>query len=169
MKDDNKITEKDIFDRFVDKATKLFFLKWFRYTYDRHKMFWLYALFGLGTILFSVNTYQLFTEEWGWEILIANAVSWVFATMFAFLTNRQWVFTERKFGVTAFFTQLSGFYIGRFFTLVLEEIMLWAGVTALKLPNMPVKYAAQVMTIIVNYFISKLLVFRNKGLKKQDA
>ncbi len=169
MQNEEQIIDKDIFDRFVENATRLFFLKWFRYTYDRRKTFWLYALFGLGTILFSVNTYQLFTEEWKWSILIANAVSWVFATMFAFLTNRQWVFTNRKFGVTAFFTQLSGFYLGRFVTLVLEEIMLWAGVTVLKLPNMPVKYAAQIMTIIVNYFISKLLVFRNKGMTKHEA
>ena len=48
-------------------------------------------------------------------------------------------------------------------TLLLEELLLLAGITLLHFPALPVKILAQVLVILGNYIISKLLVFKKPG------
>ena len=84
------------------------------------------------------------------------------ATLFAFFTNRTWVFASHARGVKAFCLQLWSFSFGRFITLMIEEGMLYYFVGCLHGHNLGVKLAAQVVVIIANYFISKLIVFRRK-------
>ena len=131
--------------------------------YRKHKQFLLYASFGAGTLFISIFSYWVFTEVFKWNILAGNAVSWIFATSFSFYTTRKWVFKGHRRGVYAFFIQLSGFFFGRFLTLFIEEWMLFFLVGMLNWPNMPVKFAATVVVITLNYIFSKLVVFRKKA------
>jgi putative flippase GtrA len=92
--------------------------------------------------------------------MISNAISWIFATYFAFVTNRRFVFTKHVKGIYAFFRQLVGFSAGRLITLGIEEAMLYFFIGCLKWPNMPVKFMSQFIVIALNYVFSKLIVFR---------
>ena len=93
---------------------------------------------------------------------MANAIAWIFATLFAFYTNRRWVFIFHTEGLYAFFVQLSGFCLGRLLTLGIEEFMLYICIEVYHLPNMLIKLIAQVIVIALNYLFSKLVVFRNR-------
>lgn len=155
-------SKQEIFDRAVRRMTSYRPLCWFAPVYEGHRQFWLYALFGLGTILLSINLYLILTEKMGMSVVLANSISWVFATAFAFLTNRRWVFINHKCGVGAFFHQMASFFMGRFLTLILEDWLLYFLVDRLKLSNTLMKYLAQLLIIASNYFISKLLVFRRR-------
>ena len=150
--------EEDIFDRIVSVS----WLRWFRPIYYRYREMWLYALFGLGTVLINLFVYSLFTEAIDLGVLVANAIAWIFATLFAFYTNRRWVFIYHPTGVYAFFVQLGGFCMGRLFTLGIEECMLFFCIEVYHMPNMIVKFFAQLVVIALNYLISKLFVFRRK-------
>lgn len=150
--------QNDIFDRFVARP----WMKRLRPYYIRYKEMWLYALVGVGTVGINVGIYTIFTEAAHVGVLYANAVAWVFATLFAFFSNRTWVFRSHATGVRAFWIQLGSFCFGRLLTLLLEEGMLLLFVLRLGLPNMPVKAVAQVTVIASNYIISKLIVFRRK-------
>jgi len=153
----------DCFDRFVRWITKYRYMKWFAPVYAKFKEMLLYSLFGLGTVIISIGSYSWFTEGMGIHILSANAISWIGATLFAFFTNRKWVFTSHKKGVKPFFQQLSSFAFGRALTLALEEWMLYYFVGVLELSNVGVKCVAQFVVIATNYIISKLIVFRAAG------
>ena len=52
------------------------------------------------------------------------------------------------------------FTAGRGFTLVIEEIIILVFITWLKFASLPVKLAAQVIVIVLNYIISKVYVFK---------
>ena len=52
------------------------------------------------------------------------------------------------------------FFEGRTVTLLVEEIILLILVSMLELPSIPIKVAAQVIVIVLNYIISKKIVFR---------
>ncbi len=155
--------KEDGFDRLVKWATKYKYMKWFAPIYARFKEMLLYALFGLGTVIIAIGSYCIFTETLNMNVLYANAYSWVGATLFAFFSNRKWVFTVHETGKIAFFKQLISFSTGRFFTLVIEEWMLHHYVVVLGWPNMPVKWVTQVIVIFLNYVISKLFVFSSRG------
>ncbi len=130
--------------------------------YYRMKELMMYGLFGLGTFIVALTTYALFTETLAWPIALGNAASWVFSTLFAFLTNRRWVFPKHRKGFFAFLMQLWSFTGARFLTLIIEEVMLIVLVEILNFPNMTVKLLAQFIVVTLNYVFSKLIVFRKK-------
>ena len=161
-----KSDHPDIFDRMVLWGIKFRYVKWLGPVYTRYKEFLLYALFGLGTMLISINVYLTLTNKVGWSILISEAISWFFATLFAFFTNRKWVFTYAPKGVKAFFQQLVSFFFGRTLTLGLEEAILHIFVLGLGFPNTKVEYVAQIFIIAANYIFSKVVVFRRRTIAR---
>ena len=92
--------------------------------------------------------------------LVNNVICWVVCVLYQFWTNRAWVFDGKTEGALEFAKQMLLFFGGRLFTLFLEEAIIAVFITWLKLPEMPVKLAAQVIVIVLNYIISKAFVFK---------
>lgn len=82
--------------------------------------------------------------------------------MFAFFTNRIWVFQSKTYSKKGFTIQMVNFLGGRIVTLIIEEAIILIFITCLEFPSVPVKIAAQIIVIILNYIISKLWVFRKR-------
>ena len=101
-----------------------------------------------------------FKVSLGMNELVANIFSWILAVLFAFFTNRIWVFDGKTNGAKEFFVQMMNFFGGRVATLVVEEVILFVFITKLGFGSMVVKIAAQIIVIVLNYVISKLWVFR---------
>ena len=152
---------KDIFDRLMELPP----LRPLQPRWRKYREVLLYLLFGGLTTLISIIVFWLCNRPLGLNEHIANAVSWVLAVLFAYLTNAAWVFFARPGSRGEALRQLLSFYAGRLATLGVEELILLVFVTWLKLDSMLVKIAAQVVVIVLNYVISKLLVFRKKGEK----
>ena len=55
------------------------------------------------------------------------------------------------------------FYGGRVVTLVVEEVILLVFITLLHFQSMLVKVVAQVIVIVLNYVISKLVIFNKES------
>lgn len=146
----------DIFDRLMH----LPFFNIFEPFYKKHKEMLLYLFFGGLTFVISIVSYAIFNVAFGINELIANIISWVLAVLFAFFTNRIWVFDGKTDGAKEFLIQMLNFFGGRVATLVVEELILFIFITKLGFGSMAVKTVAQVIVIVLNYIISKLWVFR---------
>ena len=59
--------------------------------------------------------------------------------------------------------QILGFFGGRVFTLIVEEMLLAIFITWMGCNAIAVKLVAQIIVIILNYVISKVLVFKKHG------
>ena len=129
----------------------------------KYKQFLLYALFGGLTFVVSVMSYGFFCTLLAFNELFSNLLSWILAVSFAFFTNRIWVFQSPTNTSREFFHQLLKFFSSRLATLGVEEIILLLFVTILHLPNMLVKIAAQIIVIILNYILSKKVIFTSKA------
>lgn len=148
--------EKDVFDRLMG-------LRLFRPLlpfWQKHREVLLYLFFGALTTLVSIVSFWLLYRFLGLNELIANVFSWILAVLFAYGTNARWVFRDRPETGKERLRQALRFYAGRLATLGAEELLLWGFITRLGLPAMPVKIAAQLIVIVLNYIVSKLLVFR---------
>lgn len=150
--------EKDIFDKLMELPV----LRIFNPFYKKYKEMLLYLFFGGLSFIVSIATYALFNVGMNINELIANVLSWIITVMFAFLTNRVWVFQSPTNGVAEFVKQMLVFYSGRVITLVVEEVILLVFITWLGFNSMLIKVIAQVIVILLNYVISKLVVFRKK-------
>lgn len=150
--------KKDIFDRLME----LPILRYFQPFYEKNREMLLYILFGGLAFLVSIFTFALFNVTFGMNELIANVVSWIITVTFAFFTNRIWVFQAPTKTVKEFVVQLGLFFGARVVTLVIEEVILLVFVTLLQMNSMVVKIVAQVVVIVMNYILSKLVIFKNK-------
>lgn len=129
--------------------------------YRKHKSIVLYILFGGLTTVVSVGSFVLFDSVLHLDPLIANLLSWVCAVSFAYVTNRVWVFESKAKG-TDILKEIATFFSGRLLTLGLEELLFLVFVTWLQFNSTAVKLIAQILVLVSNYLISKLLVFRKK-------
>lgn len=152
-----EVVKEDIFD----KIMKLPLLNIFEPFYKKNKEVLLYLFFGGLAFIVSIATYAFFNVTLGINELIANVISWVITVAFAFFTNRIWVFNSPTNGVKEFISQIISFFGGRIVTLIIEEAILLTFITWLGFPSMIIKVIAQVVVIVLNYVISKLVVFKN--------
>lgn len=108
----------------------------------------------LFTILDAKNALQL---------QIAIIISWITAVIFAYITNRIFVFKSKSKNILK---EIVSFFGARLLTLGLEMVIMWFFVTLLKLDSdmwvLVWTMVAQVLVIIFNYVLSKLFVFRKK-------
>lgn len=101
------------------------------------------------------------------ELQAAVIISWVAACLFAYITNRIWVFESKEKQILK---EIVKFFTSRLATLGLEMLIMFIFVTALKLnSNIWVivwTLVSQIVVIIGNYILSKLIVFKDK--KKEE-
>lgn len=129
---------------------------------QKYKQVILYLFFGGLTTLLSLFLFWLCREVLGINELIANIISWILCVLFAFYTNRRWVFEAAAGGTGNFLRMLLSFAGGRLTTLAVEEAIIFAGITLLHKNSMLIKLIAQVIVVILNYVISKWFVFKKR-------
>ena len=131
-----------------------------------------YLIIGvLTTVVSLVSKYALlFTvldAKDPLELQIAVVLSWVLAVIFAYVTNRIFVFQSKNKNIVK---EILMFVSSRIATLVMESIFLWFFITFLKLnTNFYVilwTLVSQVLIMVGNYILSKFLVFSNSNKKK---
>lgn len=157
MAETNKEKKKDIFDRMMSLPV----LNIFEPFYKKHKEVLMYLLFGGLAFFLNLGLFFLL-DKTGMNALLNNCICWVVCVLFQFFTNRTWIFDAEVDSREGFFKQMGSFFAGRLFTLVVEVVILAVFITLLHLPSMPVKLFAQVVVIVLNYIISKLIVFKKE-------
>ena len=154
LKDDGK--DKSVDQQNNSVINKAIFL------YKRHKEGVLYLFFGGMTFCVGIGTYALFNIVFSVNVLMANALSWCAGVSFAFFTNRKWVFEADNGDRRDFWKQLYLFAGARILTLLIQEMLLYIFVTLIMLPNLPTKIITEIVNIILNYLLSKIVVFNRK-------
>lgn len=149
--------KKDIFDRLMSLPG----LRRLYGPYQKHKSVLLYIFFGAGTTLVNLVSFVLFNSVFHLSAAVANLPAWVLAVLFAYVTNRIWVFDSHIRGV-GLWKEMALFFGGRLLTLGMEEVMLIIFVEYLHFNDLMIKVIATVAVLILNYIISKLLVFKKK-------
>ena len=149
--------KRDIFDRILS-------LRLFRPLYPFYKKnreVLLYLFFGAVTTAVSWVSFYLFHYTLAIDELTSNLLSWVLSVLVAFLTNRIWVFSESA-ASGGFFREMLLFFGSRVATLLVEEAIIFVFVTWLALDAMLIKIIGNLVVLVLNYILSKLIVFRRK-------
>lgn len=153
----------DIFDKIMS-------LRIFRFAepfYKKHKSILLYLLFGGLSFFLNIGLFILLDKAGLYE-LINNIICWVVCVLFQFWTNRIWVFDAKTESTSQFAKQLLDFFAGRIFTLIIEEAILLVFIEILSFNSLVVKIIGQIVVIVLNYVISKLLVFKKKNNSSEN-
>ena len=127
-----------------------------------------YVFFGIFTSVIDVGVYSILTYL-HINILVANILSTLCAIVVAYITNKRFVFNSAAHGFSAVFYEFMRFSEARIATLLMTELIL---LICHLLHGNPytTKIFAMVLTVCINYIVSKLYIFnsKQKGTKSDE-
>ena len=121
-----------------------------------------YLFFGVLTTVVNYMIYLPAFNLCGLSAALSNMIAWVGAVIFAFLTNKPFVFRSHDWSAKTVVPELTKFVSCRIASGVLETVILFLAVDCMNWNGNIWKLVTQVLVIIINYVGSKLLVFRKK-------
>lgn len=136
--------------------------------YLKYKEIINYLIFGVLTTVVSLVTYYIcvytiLDPDNAVQLQIANVISWIISVAFAYITNRKFVFESKEKNKIK---EASKFVTSRIATLLMDMAIMYVGVTVLKFNDKIMKLVSQVVVIVMNYILSKILVFKKEKNNK---
>ena len=123
----------------------------------------LYVVFGVLTTLVNWVSYWLLADLLHVDYMAATFIAQVLSILFAYVTNRRWVFESKVRGVKGVALEMAKFFGARGASLVLDLAAMYLGVTLLRIDDKLMKLISNGIIIAANYVFSKLFVFKKQG------
>lgn len=119
----------------------------------------LYIVFGVLTTLVNILSYLLFVKVFGINNLLSNVMAWVFSIVFAYITNRIYVFESKNENILY---EFSLFVLGRGLSGIVDSLLFYTFVVWWMLDDVLSKIVINIIVIILNYVFSKWIIFKEK-------
>lgn len=121
-----------------------------------------YIFFGVLTTLVNTVSYALCFDALGIANVPSTIIAWILAVLFAFITNKLWVFDSKSFDVKTLGHEIPSFFGCRILTGVLDVAVMYFAVDVCAWNATLWKLISNVLVIIINYAASKLVIFKKK-------
>ena len=118
-----------------------------------------YLIFGVLTTVVNIVVYYVFNTWLQVNYLVSNAIAWIASVLFAYITNRKYVFESKN---TSMINELVKFIGARLSTGIMDMILMWLLVDVLSMNSMFSKIIVNVLVIVLNYVLSKVFVFKKE-------
>lgn len=140
---------------------KNLFIKYF----FRYKSIILYIFFGGLTTLINIVSYYIFKNYVFSDLpflanTLGNAIAWLFSVLFAFVTNKIWVFESKSWNRNIIIKEIISFFSFRFATGLVDMGIMIIGVDFLKFNDLITKILSNIFVLISNYIGSKFFIFK---------
>ena len=131
--------------------------------FERYKELVLYGVVGVMTTVINLGIFYIASLFLGKELIainIANILAWVGGVSFAFIANKLVVFKSKSFEKGKLIKEILSFVAARVASLGFEVLVLNVGIGLLEINEMVCKVVAQVGIILMNYVLSKYIIFK---------
>lgn len=119
-----------------------------------------YLIFGILTTLVNIVVYTFCKDVLQIQYLISNAIAWIVSVLFAYFTNRKYVFESHN---SLIINELVKFIGARVSTGIMDMLLMWLFVDVLSMQSMISKIIVNVVVVILNYIFSKLFIFQEEA------
>ena len=121
-----------------------------------------YLIFGFLAFVLNYVLYYIFSGVLGVHHLVSTVLSWALTVLFAYWTNRTFVFKSKNKDAKSLWEEFVSFIGARVATELLELGLMFLMVDCADLNKYISKFVCQVLVIVANYFLSKLWIFKEK-------
>ncbi|QQK09053.1 GtrA family protein [Miniphocaeibacter halophilus] len=138
----------------------------------KYKSIIIYLITGIFTTVVNLTVYSVLVKYGNFNINIANIIAWISAVVFAFFTNKIFVFNSRNFKIPHLLREFALFLGGRLLTGIIEivgfPILMFFGIDQIifGIEGLVAKFLIGAIVVILNYFFSKYFVFKNRKVNK---
>lgn len=126
----------------------------------KYKRIILYVAFGVATTFVNIFMYYICMNMIHFSNILSNIIAWFFAVLFAYLTNRKWVFDSNVEDHIGIVREVFSFFFCRVLTGAIDLMIMNLLVDCMHFPNMGVKLLANLIVILTNYVASRLFIFK---------
>ena len=119
-----------------------------------------YLFFGVLTTVVNYIVYLPCYNLLHLSAAVSNAIAWVAAVAFAYLTNKPFVFKSYDWSAKTVVPELTKFVGSRIASGALETVIIFVTVDLLLWNGNIMKLVTSVLVVVMNYVASKLLVFK---------
>lgn len=123
----------------------------------KYKEIIMYLVFGVLTTVVNIVVYVLSAELLHINYLISNALAWFLSVLFAYITNRKYVFESSSQNILK---EAVSFFSSRLATGILDMVLMWLFVYFNVVNDVIAKVIVNVIVVVLNYVLSKLVVFK---------
>ena len=145
--------------------------------YNKYKELILYIFVGGLTTIVNWGSYALCTKlipvtNTERLVLYSNIAAWIIAVIFAYITNKCWVFESKTDTLSDMFREFVSFIGARILTGVMEIfgvpflVMLGLDQTLFGVEGFLAKIILSIISTILNYVFSKLFIFKKGAVEK---
>jgi len=127
----------------------------------KYKELIMYLIFGVLTTVVNYTAYLLLAPLFS-TTTIPTAIAWLLAVVFAYVTNRKFVFESKVTDRSAVLKEITAFFGARLLSGVMDVAIMWVFADMLQFNDKIVKILSNVLVVIFNYIASKLVIFRKK-------
>lgn len=126
----------------------------------KYKSLIMYGVFGVLTTLVNIISYYILYNTLHVSNITSTCIAWILSVLFAFITNKLFVFDSKSFEMKLLLKEVSSFFTCRFLTGLLDVGIMYVAVDLLSLNALFWKILSNVLVIIINYVLSKLIIFK---------
>ena len=120
-----------------------------------------YIIMGILTTGVNILSYYILTESGVSDYRIATVIAWAVSVLFAYVTNKKYVFESRTSGLRELLHEVSSFFFFRILSLGIDFVMMIVLVELVVMDDFLAKIIANGVVIVFNYVVSKQIIFKN--------
>lgn len=127
----------------------------------KYKELLLYGIFGVLTTLINIGCFFVL-DQLEVNMYLNNTISWVVSVLFAYITNKIFVFESKDCSFKVLIKEGSSFFFFRILSYFMDMFAMYLLVDIFLLSKMFSKIISNIIVIIANYVFSKLFIFKKK-------
>ncbi len=127
----------------------------------QYKSVIMYLFFGVCTTLVNIGVYYVVAHIANLDTMPSTIVAWIAAVLFAYLTNRKWVFCSEETSASGVIHEMIRFFGCRLATGAVDWICMFVFVDLLHWNDMVIKIMANFLVVVLNYIASRMIIFKH--------
>jgi len=119
-----------------------------------------YIFFGALATIVNILSFYIFDTIFNWQYLIANVISIIVSILFAYVTNKIFVFESKTETRQALIQEFTSFISFRLLSGLIDMLVMWMLVDILTVDSLIAKLFTQIIVVVLNYIFSRFIIFK---------
>lgn len=120
----------------------------------------MYVVMGVFTTIINIVIFYVMENLLHVNYIISNVIAWIFSVLFAYLSNKKYVFAHEDNISFINIKEMMSFFSFRFLSLGIDTVVLFVLVQWLNQQPLIAKIISNVVVLIANYLFSKFIIFK---------
>lgn len=122
-----------------------------------------YGAMGILTTIINVIVFYICNEFWGLDYKMATTIAWLLSVIFAYITNKLFVFKSQTTSLVHLFKEMTSFLCFRVTSYFFDLILMIFLIEFINLEENLSKLIVNIFVVLFNYFVSKFYIFRMRN------